>query len=824
MKHCVTLFLLFVAGFSQGQTTSSSEKPLFEGRILSYDNAKPLVAATVVLSGSAKKILSNESGHFYMDQLPKGRYMIHITCIGYAELSKEITIPGNQVFHLVALEKELEQVVVTAVTGATKIKRTPVAIAIVSQKEMNRSTSSNVIDALLKSVPGISAITTGPNISKPFIRGLGYNRVLTLYDGIRQEGQQWGDEHGIEIDPYSIARAEIVKGPASLMYGSDAIAGVVNLIPGTPAETHGRIKGDVVTEYHSNNGMIGTTIGLHQNQNGFIWSARASAKQAMNYRNPVEGRVYNTGYQEKNLSLMTGWEKPWRKNYLQLNLYDNLQEIPDGSRDSLTRLFTYQVNEADKDDIRNRPLVPTSRLATYAISSLHQHIQHYRLYHKGIYTIGKGELSTLLGFQQNIRREYNHPTAASQAGLFIVLNTVNYEARYSFPEWKGIRFTYGVNGMYQSNKNKDATDFPIPDYHLFDLGSFLVAKKEFAKTVITAGIRFDNRAIHWNNLYTRKENSSGFYKQVFTPDTSSATLNFPSYHHRFSGVSGSVGLVYTLSNRVTIKANFATGYRSPSIPEIGSDGLDPGAHIYYIGNRNFKPEFNWQADLGLLFTQPNWDATLELFNNRINNYIFFQKLFDSNGQPLEIVPGNFTYQYKQGSARLYGIEANVSIHPKTMPWLSLQGNIASVTGVNTDQETLKTFGDAAKYLPLLPPLRTVARLRINLPAAITSVAETYLQTEIESVATQHQFYAVDNTETKTNGYTLVNVGVGTTFANKKGKNICQLFINANNLFNIAYQSHQNRLKYFEYYNASPDGRSGIYNMGRNVAVKLIVAW
>ena len=608
------------------------------------------------------------------------------------------------------------------------------------------------------------------------------------------------------------------------MYGSDAIAGVINLIPGSPAESDGKIKGDAVTEYHSNNGMIGATIGLHYKTNGFLWSVRSSAKSAMDYQNNIDHRVYNTGYSEKNLSLMAGWENTKYKNYFQLNIYDNLQEIPDGSRDSLTRAFTYQINEADKDDIRNRPLVTGDRSATYRIADLHQHIQHYRLYQKGIYALGNGELSTLFGVQQNIRREYNHPVSPGQAGLYVKLTTLNYEVKYNFPEWAGIRFTYGINGMYQENRNKDATDFPIPDYHLFDIGTYLVAKKEFTKTVIIGGIRLDNRNIGWQNFYTRKENSTGFMKQVFFPDTALATMNFPAYNRHFSGASGSLGMVHTISNTLTFKANFATGYRSPSIPEIGSDGLDPGAHIYYIGNRDFQPEFNWQTDIGLFFTYPDADANIELFNNQINHYIFLQKLFNSSGQPLEIIPGNFTYEYKQGSARLYGAEANITLHPNTYPWLNVQNNVSMIIGINTDKEALKISGVDAKYLPLIPPFRTVTRLRATLSSKKQLFSDAYIQTEIETYATQNKFYAVDNTETRTEGYTLVNMGAGVSLMNKKGKSICQLFINANNLFNIAYQSHQNRLKYFEYYTTAPNAHSGIYNMGSNLAIKAIVSW
>jgi iron complex outermembrane receptor protein len=107
--------------------------------------------------------------------------------------------------------KEIAEVVVTAVSRASELKKIPVVIKSIDQSQINQNSSTNIIDGL-KNIPGINQITTGAAISKPVIRGLGYNRVITLVNGIRQEGQQWGDEHGIEIDDYSVGKVEIVKG------------------------------------------------------------------------------------------------------------------------------------------------------------------------------------------------------------------------------------------------------------------------------------------------------------------------------------------------------------------------------------------------------------------------------------------------------------------------------------------------------------------------------------------------------------------------------------------------------------------------------------
>jgi len=124
---------------------------------------------------------------------------------------------------------EINEIAVTGQASATQAVKTPTPISVITRNELQQQGATNIIDAI-SSQPGISQITTGSGISKPVIRGLGYNRIVVMNDGIRQEGQQWGDEHGIEIDESEVDRVEILKGPASLMYGSDAMAGVINFL------------------------------------------------------------------------------------------------------------------------------------------------------------------------------------------------------------------------------------------------------------------------------------------------------------------------------------------------------------------------------------------------------------------------------------------------------------------------------------------------------------------------------------------------------------------------------------------------------------------
>ncbi|QJB34653.1 TonB-dependent receptor [Chitinophaga oryzae] len=818
MKHLFTLL-----GALLLMVTSQAQQGTITGKITG--NGKPIQFANIAISALKTGAVADQHGMFVIRNLHPGTYDIKVSMVGYQPLTLKKSIRSGQTITLdIALEEDLSklnEVVVTGVSRATAVRKNPIPIAVIGKREMNTQVNSNIIDAIVKGVPGVSAVTTGPNISKPFIRGLGYNRVLTLFDGVRQEGQQWGDEHGIEVDQYGISRAEVVKGPASLTYGSDALAGVINMIPDIPETAPGQLKGSFLADYQTNNGMIGSSLGLAYSKNDWKYVLRGTVKAAHNYRNSIDGFVYGTAYREYNLTALARVDKSWGYSQWGASLYDNTQEIPDGSRDSLTRKFTRQIKDAD-DNIKDRPIVPDNELRTYTLNPLHQHIQHYRLYNRSRWQLGKGDLNSLLGVQQSVRREYNHPEMPAQPGLYVVLNTLNYDLRYNLPAIAGVETTVGVNGMYQQNRSRNATDFPIPDYNLFDIGGFFFAKKTIGQVDISGGLRYDSRHIRWNDFYVGPNKDNGFDKQYHLPDTAGARLQFPAFNHNYTGISGSLGVTWNLSQRVLVKANIARGYRAPNITEIGSNGLDPGAHIVYLGNREFKPEFSFQQDLGFLAYLPDLDISVEVFNNNINNYIYQARLYDANGEPVVIVPGNATYRYQQSGARLYGAEVSVNLHPRAVSWLTMDNSAAYTEGRNRNKALIDLHGDAARYLPFIPPLHIRSALKATAARNFGMFSKAYVRAGVDRFSAQKHFYGVDNTETYTAGYTLINVGAGSGIVNKKGKTVMELFLQLDNVFDVAYQANMNRLKYFEYYSSAPNGRMGIYNMGRNFSAKVIV--
>jgi iron complex outermembrane receptor protein len=651
---------------------------------------------------------------------------------------------------------------------------------------------------------------------------LGYNRVLTLYDGIRQEGQQWGDEHGIEVDAYQVQKAELIKGPASLMYGSDALAGVVSFFSFIPTQKDSGLHGRLVSEYQGNNGLWGNSLRLQQYKGRWLWSLSASQRLAKNYRNAIDGRVYLTGFHEKHAAAMVGYTTAKSTTTLHATLYDNIQGIPDGSRDSLSRRFTKQVHETPDDDIKNRPIVSDAELNSYRISPLHQHIQHYRVYAHTEWNIGKSHLDALLAYQQNVRREYNHPANISQPGLFVRLHTLNYSLRYNIPLFDNAELAIGANGMYQHNVNEQATDFPIPDYRLHDIGLYSVLKWKHRNLTLSAGARQDRRYYRNHDFYVKTNPATGFSYQARVPDTAGAVLQFSSLQQIFSGTSFSAGFTYKLSDILTLKGNVARAFRAPNVAEMVSNGLDPGAHIVYLGNRDFKPEFSFEQDLGLLAGYKNWNATLSLFRNHIAHYIYLSQLTDAQGNPVVIVPGNKTYQYKQADAQLYGLESSVTVHLFGSREVMLSNSLSLIYGYNQHKD-YRGKGINGEYLPFIPPFQSLTGISKSFTVKSKRLQDVSCSVEWQYMAAQNRYLALDNTETATSSYQLVNIGAGASFLYAKARTI-QVQLQVNNLFNTAYQSNVSRLKYFEYYTASPNGHLGIYNMGFNACIKIIASF
>src|ERR1700744_2532106 len=307
MKLKLFCFLLLFISFASFAHSAVKHKNIdddvvstLSGVVIDKADGKPIPGATISVPDLRIGTVSDANGKYTINQLPKGVYLVQVSFIGYATFNQKVDFSKTTQLNIQLQASSIEagEVVITGVSRATEIKRDPVPMAAVSKTYIDQhSASTNVIDEIAN-LPGISAVTTGPNVSKPFIHGLGYNRVVTAEDGIRQEGQQWGDEHGIEVDQNSIDRVEIIKGPASLTYGSDAIGGVVNLLTPPPVDS-GKRLGSFQSVYGTNNGLYNESFRLGGNQNGWEWATILSAKGAKDYQDQHDGRVYGTNFKER---------------------------------------------------------------------------------------------------------------------------------------------------------------------------------------------------------------------------------------------------------------------------------------------------------------------------------------------------------------------------------------------------------------------------------------------------------------------------------------------------------------------------------------------
>ena len=249
-----------------------AQKVVLHGQVTDAIDGQPVVGASIYFPLLKQGTVTNSDGHYTITGLPAVKTTIQVTYVGHLTIIESIDLNTTSERNFVMQENNatLKEVVVTGLTGSTRADHSPAPISVVTPRELQATPSTNIIDAVAHQ-PGVSQITTGGGISKPVIRGLGYNRIVTVNDGIRQEGQQWGDEHGIEVDAQTVHSVEILKGPATLMYGSDAMAGVL-VLHGDPVMPQGTMALNVGSEYQTNNQLFDYTVDFAGNQQGWVWN------------------------------------------------------------------------------------------------------------------------------------------------------------------------------------------------------------------------------------------------------------------------------------------------------------------------------------------------------------------------------------------------------------------------------------------------------------------------------------------------------------------------------------------------------------------------
>lgn len=621
MKYLFNILLLLssIASFSQFKIS---------GYVTDVNNQK-LSGVIVHAEENNSETITDENGFYQFSSLPKGANKIIFHLSGYETKTEIITNDGTEItLNVILIEKEmhLEEVIISTLYNKIQSQNV-MKVEHASVKTLKENGAASLIDGIT-TIPGVSQISTGNSIGKPVIRGLSGNRVLVYSQGVRMENQQFGEEHGLGLNAAGIESVEVIKGPASLLYGSDALGGVVYFNPEKYAPFQEKTA-DFEQQYFTNTQGTSTTFGFKASPSNFKFLLRGNYSSHADYKVPNGDRIINTRFIEKDFKSGIGYSNSkiatdFRYNYNNLNL-----GLPE----------EYLENSG----FRN-PLYPKQEVDNHVLS-LNQ-----KIYFKN------SKIEGDFGYSLNDRKELEAP---NEIALFMKLKTASYNVKYYLPKMSRWESIIGIQGIDQTNTNF-GEELLIPDANVKDFGAFATTNYTWNSNILQAGIRYDNRKI--NTATHGIEGEEGYFEDI---------------DKQFNSFNASLGYKTNLSSYISTRINIASGFRAPNLSELTSNGVHEGSNRYEIGNSNLENEQNLQVDLNLEYKSQHFEWFINGFYNLVNNYIYITPTGDE-------IDGNDVYNYVQNNAYLFGGEAGIHFHPHPYDWLHFTSSFESVIGKQSD--------------------------------------------------------------------------------------------------------------------------------------------
>ena len=555
----------------------------------------------------------------------------------------------------------LPDVVVTESYQQRQAKKSALAVDVVDQDFLRKHFTGNFMQAM-ENIPGVQTMDIGSGFSKPMIRGMGFNRIAVLENGIKQEGQQWGADHGLELDAFNIGTVNVLKGPSSLLYGSDAMGGVID-ITSPPVPSVDMLFGDVTLLGKSVNGTLGGSFMLGIKKSFWYAQVRYSEQHFGDYRIPTDTIVYltqkmpvygrklkNTAGIERNIGFFAQYQRQrYKANYSVSNVYQKTgffpgaHGIPDVSR------------VEDDGDSRNMEL-PSSKVNHLKVTTLQQ------------YAWEKLVLSGDFGFQNNHREEWSvfHTHYGSQPvpekdpdkELAFNLNTLSASVKVRFIGSSSWEHALGWDGQHQRN-DISGYSFLLPEYYRSTTGLlWLTTYKPNNVISVSGGMRYDYGYIHISSHedayladYLRKQ---GYDEE----QVEHYKWNSHAVKKKFGDYSFSLGLVWTPSERHMVKANVGRSFRLPGANELAANGVHHGTFRHEQGDTNLKSEQGWQMDASYNLRYNGFSISVSPFVSWFSNYIFLRP----TGEWSVLPHAGQIYRYTGAEALFAGTEATIDIH------------------------------------------------------------------------------------------------------------------------------------------------------------------
>jgi iron complex outermembrane recepter protein len=732
----VSLVCLLEPGAAAAQTGTIA------GRVVDADSDRPLSTALVQLVEQHREEPAGRAGEFSFTGLTPGSYSLLVELIGYSAYRREVEVrAGETTSILVRLSPAAIQLTGIVVTGAiSERERRDVLspISVVAGRELDRKLEGTVA-ATLQNEPGVSVASLGPAPARPVIRGLGGDRILILEDGQRPgDVSSLSADHAVAIDPLTARRIEVVRGPMSLLYGSSALGGVVNIVRDEiPSDRHEHVHGIATVQGSTVNSGLTGGGSMNVPAGPFVLRFEGSGRTAGDVSTPV-GDLVNTSVRLYNAAAGAAWINGWGHAGASYRYYSNDYGIPGG----------FVGGHAQGVDIEMRRHSVRGEVEAHRDGSL------------------ISTLSVTGGFTDYSHAELDRSgNAATTYDQTLVSGEIISRLSPRGPLASG---ALGVRGQYRDIRTGGALRTPST----WDTNFALFGVTEFGtgELRLQAGARYD--IADYNPRDTTATILAGGERVRVRPRT-------------FGSFSGSIGLLWVASDAVRLGTSMSRAYRTPDFNELYSNGPHLAANSYDVGDTFLDEESGFGVDAFIRYATDRASFELAAFRNQLNDYIFPS----SRGRAESgTTGGRPRFQYTNEDARFEGLEGELQL--ALLPNLVFDANASLVRARFTSDRapipiitpTDTSFVDASPYPPFIPPVHGYTGLRWEEP-------EWFAGGGIRWTARQDR---TGDFEAVTPGYGIAQLDAGYRFVG--GGRTHAITLRVGNLFDREYRDHLSRVK------------------------------
>lgn len=635
MRFRLFAWLLLPLAFAQSTVAQPGGECALtiSGRVVDAHDRAPLAFAEVFVPLLAKGAVADAEGRYAITGLCPGVHLLRITHLGCETIEREVRLTDNLTLDL-RLEHHASELRELEVIQNRPDEHVGQAREGLGRSALEQSGATTLGEALA-TMPGVNQLSTGPTIGKPVIHGLSGNRVLTLNQGIRQEDQQWGSEHAPSLDPFSAERITVVKGAASVQYGSDAIGGVVITEPvRLPREAGWSLEGRLLGNSNAQGGgamalVQGGIAGL----TGLGWRVQGTARRMGDSR-AANYVLSNTGSREAALSAALGYHHHrWEANAYYSWFARDLGILRASHIGNLTDLTNAISNGA--------PAYISD--FTYAIDAPRQTVQHHLIKAEASYGLSERDRLVLTyGYQANDRQEYDIRRGGRSGVPALDLFLATHTGELVLKHWLGAKLhgRAGLSGLVQENSNIPGTGIRplIPDFTRRNGGIFIVEHLPVNDRLeLEAGARLEG-----THFVISRYGTDGLIEEPV---------------HDFINQAFSLGSNWTVRDSLSVRFNLSSAYRPPHVSELYSDGLHHSAAAIEVGDPTLTSERAWKAVLDASAAAPSgWvRADISVHAALIDGYIYLRP----DGTRLTIRGVFPVFRYTATDAFLSGMDATV---------------------------------------------------------------------------------------------------------------------------------------------------------------------